>query len=258
MASEIHGYLELVDRGLHLEPGKRDDILNELKTHIEDRADELAMIEVRGPVAGDAVRSVFGVVVEGERAGVLTGPGDSVWVLTQGRPSASTGYRLVGQPSALAESWSALTAEGVVPMGEETAEILRIEAGICGYGAELTEAHNPWEAGLDAAIHMDKGCYIGQEVIARLDTYDKVKQHIVGILLGDDAPPSAGDGVFAGDRQVGQVTSAARSPGLERAIALAYVRSAWCAPGTTVAVSGSSETDGQSGQIAALPFVLGV
>ena len=52
-------------------------------------------------------------------------------------------------------------------------EIIRIEEGCPALERELTEEHNPWEAGLDRAIHLDKGCYLGQEVIARLETYDK-------------------------------------------------------------------------------------
>ena len=66
---------------------------------IEDRADELAMMEIRGPTAGDAVRSVFGVEVDGERAGLLNEPGDNGgWVLTQGRPQRIAGL----SPSRLA------------------------------------------------------------------------------------------------------------------------------------------------------------
>ncbi len=70
------------------------------------------------------------------------------------------------------------------PCDDETYNILRVEAGVPVTGLELTETVNPWEAGLDAAISLHKGCYNGQEIIARLNTYQKVKQGLFRLAFG--------------------------------------------------------------------------
>ena len=102
---------------------------------------------------------------------------------------------------------------GAVQLSDGGFETIRVEEGCPALERELTEDHNPWEAGLDRAIHIDKGCYLGQEVIARLDTYDKVKQRLVGLRI-----PVAGriDGssrlVSVDGRMAGEITSSAFSP----------------------------------------------
>ena len=103
-------------------------------------------------------------------------------------------------------------------------------------GAELTEDHNPWEAGLDKAIHLDKGCYLGQEVIARLDTYDKVKQRLVGLRMPATLRIDGSSRLVSRDgRKAGEITSTAFSPTLGSRISLAYIRNQFCAPGTELA-----------------------
>ena len=94
---------------------------------------------------------------------------------------------------------------------------------------------------------MDKGCYIGQEVIARLDNYDKIKQHLVGLLLQENDLPTSDQALNDGQREVGHITSAVHSPALGP-IALAYVRRNACAPGTVLASSGAQAT------VVSLPF----
>jgi len=125
-----------------------------------------------------------------------------------------------------------LIAAGAVPLGQETVEQLRVEWGVPG-AAELTLEHNPWEAGLDDAIHMGKGCYTGQEIIARLDAYHKIKQRLVGLRLAEPVP--AGATVVVAGNTVGRVTSVAQSFEFGP-LAMAYVRTAHCQAGTEVVV----------------------
>jgi folate-binding protein YgfZ len=99
---------------------------------------------------------------------------------------------------------------------------MRVEAGLPAAGAELSEDYTPLEAGLAAAISSTKGCYTGQEVLARQITYDKVTQHLCGLRLTRRAQP--GGRVWAPDGSpVGRVTSAATSPRFGE-IALAVVK----------------------------------
>jgi aminomethyltransferase len=127
-------------------------------------------------------------------------------------------------------------------------EILRIEAGTPRFGRELSEAVLPAEAGLERAISTSKGCYTGQEIVARMATRGESSHALVGLAFADAGVPAAGAAVSAQGVRVGDLTSAARSASAGT-IALAYVRRAHAAPGTPL------EVDGQSARVAALPFV---
>jgi len=132
--------------------------------------------------------------------------------------------------------------------GEDALEILRIEAGTPRYGRELSEAVLPAEAGLEWTISTTKGCYTGQEVVARMATRGESSHALVGLALEGESVPASGAAVSAGGVRVGELTSAARSASAG-AIALAYVRRAHAAPGTAL------EVDGRGARVAALPFV---
>ncbi len=140
-------------------------------------------------------------------------------------------------------------SEGLVEAGPELLEVLRVEAGVPHYGSELDEDVLPAEARLlERAVSFTKGCYAGQEVVARMQSRDRVKHLLVGLALAGDAPPAIGAPVTHGDERVGAVTSAAHSP---RAgpIALAYVVRSQAEPGTRLRVAGVDA------RVAPLPFV---
>jgi folate-binding protein YgfZ len=104
---------------------------------------------------------------------------------------------------------------------------LRIEAGIPRFGVDMDENNLPPEAGLDSrAISYTKGCYIGQEVIARIRTYGQVAKALRGLRLPDGLKnlPTKGDKLFLGEKEVGYITSAIASPTFNTNIALGYVR----------------------------------
>jgi folate-binding protein YgfZ len=147
--------------------------------------------------------------------------------------------------TALAEAGA---GEGLVEAGAEALEILRIEAGRPRFGADLDETVLPAEARLEAAVSTTKGCYTGQEVVARLASQGQVAHRLVGLSSEGPGPLPVGASVQAGDRRIGEVTSACVSP-VAGPIALAYVRRPHEAPGTEVSV------DGRTARVAALPFV---
>jgi len=127
---------------------------------------------------------------------------------------------------------------GVAIVGPSTLELLRIEAGIPRYGIDLTEEIIPIEAGLEErAISYSKGCYPGQEVVARIKTYGHVNKHRMGLLFDGKDMPSAGEKVFSGDLEVGWITASAFSPFLRRVIATAYLRTVVATSGTEVRVA---------------------
>jgi len=112
-----------------------------------------------------------------------------------------------------------------VPMADAVDyEAARIEAGVPRMGAELDERTIPGEAGVvERAVSFTKGCFVGQELVARIDSRGgNVPRHLRGLVVAGDEAPPAGAAVVVGDREVGRVTSAARSPA-HGPVALAYV-----------------------------------
>ena len=141
---------------------------------------------------------------------------------------------------------AALLEAGAVAVSEEAAEILRVERGRPRYGAELDDATIPQEAGLnERAVSFTKGCYVGQETVARLFYRGKPNRHLRGLRLSEPAPTGAE--LRLGERVVGQLTSSVVSPALGP-IALALVRRE-AAVGDTLAVAG-----GASAEVVELPF----
>jgi folate-binding protein YgfZ len=110
-------------------------------------------------------------------------------------------------------------------------EVLRVEAGIPALGPELDEAVFPDEAGLDAAVSRTKGCYTGQEIVARLYSRGAVNHMLVALCFEGDRVPAPDSDLFVDERRTGEVTSAAHSPGAGT-IGLGYVRTEHAEPGT--------------------------
>jgi folate-binding protein YgfZ len=135
-----------------------------------------------------------------------------------------------------------LLAVGLVMASVETGEAMRIEAGRPRFGVDMDTDTIPLEAGIeDRAISFTKGCYVGQEVIVRVmhRGHGRVARRLVPIVLSGATVPARGDGVFAGDREVGEITSATSSPKLGAPLALGYVQRDHAAPGTRLTVNGS-------------------
>jgi folate-binding protein YgfZ len=131
----------------------------------------------------------------------------------------------------------AVATAGALHATPETLEAARIEAGYPVFGVDMTPDTIPLEAGIeDRAISLTKGCYVGQEVIIRIlhRGHGRVVRKLVRLQVEGDAP-SANAKVFSGERDIGFVTSAAKSPRLG-AIALAYLHRDFLAPGTGVEV----------------------
>ena len=128
---------------------------------------------------------------------------------------------------------AALQAGGAMACGPEAVEMARIEAGTPLFGIDVTDDNLPQEVARDTrAISFQKGCYLGQETVARIDALGHVNRMLSAVRLDGDSIPPPGTELFAGEKLVGQVTSAAFSPRLQAAIALGYIRRMQAAPGT--------------------------
>jgi len=171
---------------------------------------------------------------------------DGELLVWRGRPLAGDGYTVIAPAARLEALWAQALAAGALPAGEDAFQMLRLEAGQPG-NAELTEDYIPLEANLWAAVDFHKGCYIGQEIIARMESRGKLARRLVGLRLA--APVAAGAAVrtTVDGPAAGTVTSAGELPGLGP-IALAYLKTAQATVGASVQVG---ET---SGEVVELPF----
>lgn len=148
---------------------------------------------------------------------------------------------------------SAFEAAGAVPAGAEALDVLRVEAGQPWYPRDVDDSVILPETRLDPLVSYTKGCYIGQEVVARVKYRGHVNRALSGLVIEGERVPDPDARVTAEGKEIGRVTSAVWSIALGRPIALGYLRREHFEPGTAVSVvDGAGE---QPGRVAALPFV---
>lgn len=207
-----------------------------------DRTADFALVGVYGDHAKSLIERAFGVAAPDAGTFASFDIGGDGYLLRDTRLTGAGGFLLVLPAAALAEATARLDGAGARAIDEATYQALRVEAGLPAIGHELTEAYNPLEAGLSQFISWTKGCYIGQEVIARLDTYDKVQRHMVGMeLLGQSVPEGELEVRDDEGKKIGAVTTLAYSPARGRAIALGYVRTVHAVPGNAVGLVAIAE-----------------
>ena len=223
---------------------------------LEDVTESTAMVTVLGPQAQDVLERVTGESVTHmsplDCASVAL-RGTTVTVLRAGHADLP-GYSLV-VPAAQAESlWSTLAdpATGATPIGEGTFNTLRVEAGLPRHRWEMSERVNPWEVGLREFINFEKGCYIGQEVILRLNTYNKVQRNLVALTFSS---PGAEEGASLrhGGKDAGRVTSLVVHPVSGEHIGLGLVKTSLTAPGTELEAVSNRDLPAMKATVRATP-----
>jgi hypothetical protein len=135
------------------------------------------------------------------------------------------GFFVSGPADSAAAAQKSLVSAGAVPCGDKAVEIARIEAGTPFYGRDINDKNFPQEVGRDErAISFTKGCYLGQETVARIDALGHVNRLLVGLCFEGSEAPTPGTELRVGDKTAGTVTSSVYSPRLEAPLALGYVR----------------------------------
>jgi folate-binding protein YgfZ len=196
---------------------------------VEDRSEACAVLGVCGREAEACVAAAWPQALPAPPfgAGVASIDGHDA-LLARTFPLAGGGFLVRVARGAAGEIRALLLAKSggaLVEASPECLEVLRIEAGLGTADRELSEQHNPWEARLGDAIALDKGCYVGQEVIARLHTYKKVAHLLVRLSARAATAPPPGSVIRAGGEDIGEVTSSAVLPdGSGRVLLLGYVR----------------------------------
>jgi folate-binding protein YgfZ len=221
------------------------------KVTLVDFSAELVQLDLVGPGA-PALLGRLGIDSGLRSSQVISGVfADVPFQVLAHEPAFGLGVRLLAPAGDAEALQDELTAAGAFRLSDEGYAILRIEAGLPSAGAELSEDYTPLEAGLQPAISSTKGCYTGQEVVARQLTYDKVAQHLCGLRLEQPARP--GERLWAADGSpAGKVTSAVKSPRFGE-IALAVARRPYHQVGQILRVGETFEAAGQA-RVVSLPF----
>lgn len=229
------------------------------RAEIQDVTEELALLSLQGQLAALAIRAAFGnEAAQMPRWGARSVRCDGIQViLVRASQCGEDGFDMFVPARKAARLFTALCLHApefaVTTVGWLALNQRRVEAGVPWWGAELDETVTPVAARMDAAINRDKGCYVGQEIIARLDARGQVNNLLAGLTLEGDRLPERGEELFAGERKIGRVTSAVRSPKLGRGVALGYLRREFTEAGTRVSVR---HGDGdQPARVTDLPFV---
>jgi folate-binding protein YgfZ len=246
---------------LDVEPGTGAKVKEFLEKYLisedaelSDVTGEHALLRLLGPRAGEVLGACLGAAFEplaanATREASLAGARVLLW----GQPAFEKhGVDVLVPRGALEAVWRALVqagmAHGLKPLGFEALEQLRVEAGVPRYGQDMVDTTIPLEANLSHAISYNKGCYIGQEVIARATFRGHMNRKLTGLLLGE-AEAAPGAELRKGEKKVGWITSVVRSPARGQRVALGYVHRDHLDPGTELTVAG-----GPTVTVAALPF----
>jgi aminomethyltransferase len=265
-------------------PQQRDAVFNLVRKNIffndkvklEAASDKLGQFHLYGPRSAALLHTISGASVDDlplHDIRVAEFNGMFLWIArikplgsdasptpdaAQSGARVATSFALYVPVETLAEVWDALCAAGAQPLGAAAYDILRVEAGQGAFGRELSLEYIPLETGLWDAISFTKGCYVGQEIIARMESRNRLAKQLRGLKL--TVAEEAADEQSLAELQLpakldvegkesGDLTSVVHSPRFGP-IALAYVRTAHAAPGTIVGIAGST----MIGEVVELPF----
>ena len=238
------------------------------QVRIHDMRNALPNLALQGPKSRDLLRRLVYTAAHVPALGQLRWFGVTVarlrdregapFLLSRTGYTGELGYEIFCARSDAVTIWDAVMAEGktfgIKPMGSEALGMLRIEAGFAAAGAEFSPEVDPFEAGLGIAVDLRKNDFIGRTALAR-NSRDP-RRLLRGLMLDCDDVPLGGAPVFTGERQVGVITSAARSPLFERTVALARLAVEFAEDGTALEIG---QLDGHmkrvSATVAPVPLV---
>ena len=225
---------------------------------MEDFTERTGVLGIHGSKSAELLQEVCGFEVTNlpEYHSIITEIDGRRIDCVRANEAGEVGYNLCTESESIEWLWDTLLTKGrefsTEPVGLTALNSLRIEAGIPRYGAELDDSIFPGEAELEQAISFEKGCYIGQEIVARMKYRGHPNRLLRGFELASDIPPQSGDRLFDGDKEIGWITSAVVSPTLGKTIGMGYVRTAFTDEGSEVKVE---MADGQvNATVRLLPF----
>ncbi|HVF26794.1 MAG TPA: aminomethyltransferase family protein [Pyrinomonadaceae bacterium] len=227
---------------------------------VRDVTHETACLSVQGKDAAHVVVATLGEAaasIPQRKALGLSWQGADVTVM-RATHTAEDGFDVIVGANEAPRLWEALMEAGARPVGFAALEILRVEAGVPHYGVDMNETNVVLEAALDEAVSYTKGCYIGQEIIARIHWRGHVAKRLTGLILDEDEATQVplGSKIKTPDgKEIGRVTSLTFSPRLKHEVALGYVKYDYLTPGTDVLII--TEDGERAARVAEVPMVRG-
>ncbi|MDX6558000.1 MAG: hypothetical protein QOF72_1049 [Blastocatellia bacterium] len=226
---------------------------------VNNLTSETAMLSIQGRNAAAVIRQAFGetaaTLARDQVATAQLDNGGDVTII-RATHTGEDGFDLFVNANEAAKLLEMIRDAGAQPFGSEVAETLRIEAGIPRFGIDMEETKVVTETNLDDAVSFTKGCYIGQEIIARIKYRGHVAKKLTGLLVEHDGVLEGSSKILsADDKEIGNITSSTVSPQLKKTIALGYVKYDYLEPGTKVKVV-SAEVE-LPATVIELPFIRG-
>jgi glycine cleavage system T protein len=237
----------------------RKFLLYGTKAKMENGAESWGLLLVSGPKACETVRAAFGVEMSDLKpvSFVTAQIGGHTALVCRTEETGEDDIEILIPADAVVTAWERLmdagAVHGIKVVGSQARDALRMEAGLPKAGLDLNEEIVPPEANLEEkAFSLNKGCYPGQEVVARMDTYGSVRRHLVGLVLEGSTIPPRGARLFSGDRDVGWISSVTQSPQLGAPIAFGFPLRDFASPATALTI----EIDGRriGATVQALPL----
>lgn len=226
--------------------------------HVTDVSAEMLCLSIQGAGAPEIVTAVLGTaagLVEPWRT--LDVPfAAGIAAVIRATHTAEDGFDVFVDSGDASALMSALIDAGARPVGEEVIETLRIEAGIPRFGVDVSESNVVLEAGQDDEVSFTKGCYVGQEIIARIHFRGHVAKRLAGVTIDGSEQADVGNTLHANDgKEVGRITSGTYSPVLGQHVCLAIVKYDFLATDTLLFV----RRDGAEipAKVSGVPFVRG-
>jgi tRNA-modifying protein YgfZ len=237
-----HVFVFCGDQDLILEtsPGQAEAVIRHLDRYViredvqfDDLQARVAELFVAGPRSDAALAALIGAAVPAEMLAHQTGQVSGVPISVRRVPLATGPAFLLSYPTdAQAELQRRLGEAGVRPCGAEVLDIIRVEAGFPWYGRDIHEDCLPQEVNRDAqAISFTKGCYLGQETVARIDALGHVNRKLAGVRWHGSDMLQTGQELTVAGQAIGRVTSAVWSPRARAVLTLAYLRRGFDLPG---------------------------
>jgi len=207
---------------------------------VANRSEQLTALGISGPKAATVLAAAGFTIPEMLPLQVQTAMWNGVeCTLVRSEDEQHIAYKIWIASQSVRPLWDALRAAGASAVGSEALELQRIISGIPTYGVDIRERDLPQETEQARALNFNKGCYVGQEIVERIRSRGAVHRKFTGFVAEGAVQVAAGMKIIAGEKEVGEITSAAFLHAAEKTVALGYIRREVGVPGREVMIGGS-------------------
>jgi len=210
---------------------------------VANLSEQLTALGIAGPKSREVLTAAGIAISETQPLQVVTPRCDCQCdclqcTVVRGEDAQHESYEIWIAAQDVRKVWDALVDAGATPVGSEALELHRVVSGVPRYGVDIRERDLPQETEQARALNFNKGCYVGQEIVERIRSRGAVHRKFTGFLAEGSVPIAAGTKIVGGDKEVGEITSAAslQSSDGAKTVALGYIRREAGVPGREVKI----------------------